>query len=173
MLPHSRLDDGTYRAIAGDKVLYMRKDGSACADEADQAGGCEGGGGGGAEWEVSCTPEEWGSFWSSYFDLGRDYSAIRAACRGRNAFVDEAMDYGARTAHSCAGPLGDADHVHRVAAQEHARNRQRGGAAGPSASEALWRPSAKPCTRFPRPSSSPKPARTTCAHAALAIAHPT
>lgn len=94
----ARLDDGTYRAIAGDKVLYMRKAGGACADEADQADGCETGGGdfgeSGTEWEVSCSPEEWGSFWSAYFDLGRDYSAIRAACKGRNAFVDEAMDYG-------------------------------------------------------------------------------
>lgn len=81
----ARLDDGAYRAIAGDKVLYMRKAGSACADEAVE---------GGTQWEVSCTPEEWGSFWSAYFDLGRDYSAVRKACEGRNAFVDEAMAYG-------------------------------------------------------------------------------
>lgn len=95
----ARLDDGAYRAIAGDKVLYMRKAGSACADEVGVDGGCEAdeaveGAEGGTQWEVSCTPEEWGSFWSAYFDLGRDYSAIRKACEGRNAFVDEAMAYG-------------------------------------------------------------------------------
>lgn len=95
----ARLDDGAYRAIAGDKVLYMRKAGSACADEAGGGEGCEAdeaveGAEGGMQWEVSCTPEEWGSFWSAYFDLGRDYSAIRKACEGRNAFVDEAMAYG-------------------------------------------------------------------------------
>lgn len=84
-----RLDDGSYRAIAGDKVLYLRKVGSASAGESDGSGANAG-----ADWEVSCTPEEWGSFWSAYFDLGRDYSAIRAACEGRNAFVDEAMAYG-------------------------------------------------------------------------------
>lgn len=105
----SRLDDGTYRAIARDKVLYLREVDSGRADEpgGSALGAAAGnsavdenaeahtdGKGAGARWEVSCTPEEWEAFWSLYFDLGRDYSAIRAACEGRNAFVDEAMGYG-------------------------------------------------------------------------------
>lgn len=66
---------GAWRVIAGDRVLCIR----------DLGGGA---------FEASCSPQEWGGFWHGYFDLDRDYSAIRKACRGKNAFVDEAMGYG-------------------------------------------------------------------------------
>lgn len=69
------LENDVFRLIAGDKVLFIK----------DVSNG---------KFEVSCTPEEWDSFWSPYFDLARDYSRIRKLARGKNDFIDEAMGYG-------------------------------------------------------------------------------
>ena len=70
-----RENDGAYRAVAGDKVVYIK----------DLGGG---------DYEVSCSPEEWDSFWHGYFDLDRSYSDIREQCEGANGFIDESMGYG-------------------------------------------------------------------------------
>ena len=46
------------------------------------------------EYDVSCRPAEWKKIWSHYFDLDRDYSAIRAREKGRHPFIDSAMECG-------------------------------------------------------------------------------
>lgn len=68
-------DNGVFRIIAGDKVLFLKSlDGDS--------------------YEVSCTQDEWDGFWRRYFDLDRRYSEIRARSGGKNLFIDEAMGYG-------------------------------------------------------------------------------
>ena len=47
-----------WRFLAGDKLLYLQP-------------------GSGDTYTASCTPEEWQGFWHRYFDLNRNYAAIR------------------------------------------------------------------------------------------------
>lgn len=79
-----RFDDGTYRFITGDHVLYIRRIDDEPSDGCDRP----------ARYEVSCTPEEWKNIWCHYFDLDRDYAAIRKRCSGKNDFIDSTMDFG-------------------------------------------------------------------------------
>lgn len=46
------------------------------------------------EYEASCTGEEWERVWSPYFDLARDYSAIRRRVGEDDVFMREACAYG-------------------------------------------------------------------------------
>ena len=66
---------GTYRFIAGERVLQIA-------------------GIGRGDYEISCSLPEWETIWHPYFDLDRDYRALREQCRGRNAFIDRCMDCG-------------------------------------------------------------------------------
>ena len=70
------MDDGSYRFITGDDVLYIKHAG---ADE----------------YEVSCPKDRWDTLWHDYFDLDRDYAGIRAEMKGRHGFIDESMACGA------------------------------------------------------------------------------
>jgi N-glycosylase/DNA lyase len=67
--------DGAFRFITGERVLYLR----ALPD---------------GLYEASCGAEEWQTVWSPYFDLSRDYRALRAQAAGQNAFVQDAMRCG-------------------------------------------------------------------------------
>jgi len=68
-------DDGRFRFISKDHVLYLKKTGETTYD-------------------LSCSKEAWQNFWSGYFDLGRNYKKIRRESRGKNSFADAAMDAG-------------------------------------------------------------------------------
>ncbi len=67
---------GRFRFISGRRVLYLQKTGKMTYD-------------------LSCSEEEWQTFWSGYFDLNRNYKEIRRQEQGKNAFADAAMDFGA------------------------------------------------------------------------------
>lgn len=69
------LENGFYRFITRDHVLYLKKTGN-------------------GNFSVSCGEDEWKEVWEGYFDLSRDYGGIIRKEYGRNAFVDRAMDYG-------------------------------------------------------------------------------
>ncbi len=71
----SVMDDGAYRFITGEDVLYIRN----TNDD---------------EYEISCSEEEFKAVWHDYFDLDRNYSLIRKEFRGRHGFIDESMDNG-------------------------------------------------------------------------------
>lgn len=71
-----RFPDGICRFITGDKVIYLWK-------TADR------------EYSVYCNTGSWNLVWKDYFDLSRNYREIREKARGRNAFVDRAMESGA------------------------------------------------------------------------------
>ena len=67
--------DGWYRFISGGRVLYLRPEG-------------------GQSYTVRCEAGEWQGFWHSYFDLDRNYSALRQKLDGQDMFLQCAMDYG-------------------------------------------------------------------------------
>lgn len=75
----ARRPDSWYRFISGENLLYLRP--------------LEGG-----EYEALCAPGAWEAFWSDYFDLGRDYAALRrrlAAREDSGAFLRQALESGA------------------------------------------------------------------------------
>ena len=84
-----------WRFLAGDKLLYLQP-------------------GSGDTYTASCTPEEWQGFWHRYFDLNRNYAAIRAAVPKQDAYLCAAARAGrasafcARTPGRCWLPLSSA-----------------------------------------------------------------
>lgn len=71
----SRMENGAYRFIAGNRVLFLCETGE-------------------EKYEASCTHDEWETHWHPYFDLDRNYAAIRKRCMGKSEFIDMAMGYG-------------------------------------------------------------------------------
>lgn len=72
-------DDGTYRFITGNNVLYIRQvDGDVLS----------------GRYSVSCSEVDWQRIWVPYFDLDRNYASIRADHEGGSSFIDAAMDFG-------------------------------------------------------------------------------
>lgn len=67
--------DGGWRFVTRDKLLYIKP-------------------GWDKEYSVSCTQAEWKHVWSRYFDMDRNYRAIRAREKGRHPFIDAAMNCG-------------------------------------------------------------------------------
>lgn len=65
-----------WRFLAGDNLLYVQPQG---ADS----------------YTVSCTPQQWQTFWHRYFDLDRSYAAIRAAIPKQDAYLADAARAGA------------------------------------------------------------------------------
>ena len=65
-----------WRFLAGDKLLYLQP-------------------GSGDTYTASCTPEEWQGFWHRYFDLNRNYAAIRAAVPKQDVYLCAAARAGA------------------------------------------------------------------------------
>lgn len=71
-----RFPDGAYRFVTGTNAVYLRSLGE-------------------KRYDASCTPAEWSSLWAPYFDLTRDYAALRRRAGGKHPFVDAAMAEGA------------------------------------------------------------------------------
>lgn len=67
--------DGAWRFVTGPHAVYIRPLG------------------GGRYW-ASCPPARWTQVWRPYFDLDRDYAALRARAAGLHPFVDRAMAAG-------------------------------------------------------------------------------
>lgn len=70
-----KFEDGVYRFISGDDVIYIQETGS-------------------HQFSVSCGIDEWNSIWSPYFDLSRCYSEIYNKECDKHPFIHEAMAYG-------------------------------------------------------------------------------
>ncbi len=70
-----RFDNGTYRFVTGDKVVYIREAGT-------------------QKYAVSCSMDMWEKVWSVYFDLNRSYSDIFDKECHKHQFVHKAMVYG-------------------------------------------------------------------------------
>ena len=71
------LEDGSYRFISGDSVIYLRPE--------DREAGV---------YTVSCDQESWETIWFSFFDLERCYSEIAVSEIGKHEFVDQAIAHG-------------------------------------------------------------------------------
>lgn len=69
------LDDGVFRFITGEHVIYIRDVGNHI-------------------FSVSCSEEEWNQVWASYFDISRHYRALREEESEKHEFVRRAMDCG-------------------------------------------------------------------------------
>ena len=69
------MSDGGYLFVTGENVLSIRKKEDGIYD-------------------ISCDLNEWKDVWIPYFDLERDYRAIREKNSGKYPYVDRAMDYG-------------------------------------------------------------------------------
>lgn len=70
-----KFEDGVCRFITGDEIVYIgrREDG---------------------KYHVSCSKDAWEQVWTDYFDLTRNYRAIRKKAGALNPFVDRAMEEG-------------------------------------------------------------------------------
>ncbi|MCD8316150.1 MAG: hypothetical protein LUB61_01920 [Eggerthellaceae bacterium] len=71
-----RFDDGMYRFITNENVVYIK-------DEGD------------SNFWVSCDEKEWVDIWHPYFDLDRSYSDICRLQSQKHSFIDDAMVEGA------------------------------------------------------------------------------
>jgi len=71
-------DDGTFRFVTGDNIVYIKK------NEAENQN----------EFEVSCDAKEWESIWKNYFDFNRNYSDIRNEIPGDEKYLCEAAECG-------------------------------------------------------------------------------
>ena len=71
------LEDGSYRFISGDSVIYLRPE--------DREAGV---------YTVSCDRESWETTWFPFFDLERCYSEIAVLESGKHEFVDQAIAHG-------------------------------------------------------------------------------
>lgn len=69
------LDDGLFRFILGDHVIYIKETGN-------------------HEFSVSCTNEDWNDIWTRYFDLARSYRNLYYEEHEKHDFVQKAMDCG-------------------------------------------------------------------------------
>lgn len=70
-----RFDDGMFRFIIGEDVLYIKKEGD-------------------TEFLISCDEKKWEEVWHPYFDLSRDYHSIRTKKDYSEGFVSRAIDCG-------------------------------------------------------------------------------
>ena len=70
-----KFEDGVCRFITGDEIVYIgrREDG---------------------KYHVSCSKDAWEQVWTDYFDLTRNYRAIRKKAGTLNPFVDRAIQEG-------------------------------------------------------------------------------
>jgi len=90
-------EDGTYRFVTEDHILYIKADNK--ANKKADINADENAGTGHYIIEMFCgsTPapaDEWNSVWVPYFDLDRSYSGIRALVPAGDAYMKQAADYG-------------------------------------------------------------------------------
>lgn len=76
-----RLDDDVYFFITDNSVLFAKSLGFDQNTNTTQL-------------RISCSEEEWDNIWVPYFDLDRNYAQIRNDAKGKNSFLDDAMDFG-------------------------------------------------------------------------------
>lgn len=69
-----KLADGRYRFLSGNALLFLTPLGGRQYDAAWY----------GAGWD----------FWAGYFDLGRDYAALRRSLQGQSPYLDKALQFG-------------------------------------------------------------------------------
>ena len=69
------LDDGSYRFVSGEHVIYIKETGK-------------------NRFSVSCTNEEWETVWTRYFDLNRSYRDLYYEEREKHEYVRAAMECG-------------------------------------------------------------------------------
>ena len=67
--------DGLYRFITGENVLYIQR-------TDDQ------------QYDINCDSQQWNNVWVPFFRLDLDYREIRRNAKGKNRFIDLAMDEG-------------------------------------------------------------------------------
>ena len=70
-----KMNTGAYRFITGSHILYIR-------EMEPHMFAC------------SCSEEEWDAVWHHYFDLDRDYRAVREKIRCENEFINHAVEMG-------------------------------------------------------------------------------
>lgn len=70
-----RFDDGMFRFITGEKVLYIKREND-------------------TEFLISCKIEEWEKIWHPFFDLSRNYKRLRTGKNYSGGFVEKAVDCG-------------------------------------------------------------------------------
>ena len=68
-------DDGTFRFITGNEVLYIKEISSHL-------------------FEISCSEKKWGKIWTPYFDLGRNYRRICNAIPVSDTYMRQAAHEG-------------------------------------------------------------------------------
>lgn len=73
-----RLEDGGWRLIAGKRCLKLYQIGEQSP----------------ARFVFSCGEEEFKEFWHSYFDLGRDYGALRKCVDPQDVYLNQAVSLG-------------------------------------------------------------------------------
>ena len=69
------LDEGMFRFVSGDHVIYMKETGN-------------------HQFSISCTKDEWEDVWIRYFDLNRSYRNLYYEEREKHDFVRRAMESG-------------------------------------------------------------------------------
>ena len=69
-----QIKDKCYFFVTGEDTLSIQEKGQGCYD-------------------VSCNTQKWDKIWSEYFDLNRNYEAVRSRHYKKNAFIDEAICY--------------------------------------------------------------------------------
>lgn len=70
-----KYDNGVCRFITGDQTIYIGRERE-------------------RKYHVSCSKDAWEQVWMEYFDLSRNYRAIRKEAGARNPFVDRAIQEG-------------------------------------------------------------------------------
>ncbi|MGN0308051.1 MAG: DNA-3-methyladenine glycosylase family protein [Lachnospiraceae bacterium] len=75
------MEDGTYRFITGEQVLYIRKLSKEALSSSEY-------------FEVSCSEEIWKTVWYPYFDLERSYANIRQRIGPRDKYMLSAAENG-------------------------------------------------------------------------------
>ena len=69
-----KLSDGRYRFLSGGALLYLTPLGDGQYD---------------AAWYGSDR-----EYWADYFDLGRNYAALRCSLAGQSSYLDKSLDFG-------------------------------------------------------------------------------
>ena len=69
-----KLADGRYRFLSGGALLYLTPLGDGKYD---------------AAWHGSNR-----EYWANYFDLGRNYAALRCSLAGQSSYLDKSLDFG-------------------------------------------------------------------------------
>ena len=69
------IENKLFRFIMGKNVLYMQEVGN-------------------NEFSVSCNLQQWNNIWKEYFDLDRNYSAIRKLVVDYNEFISASVEAG-------------------------------------------------------------------------------